>query len=224
MSRSTATFALSFLITALSASCFAACPLSGGRPASRPKSTHVAPIQKPVYRAVAQKTTRSLTPLERSRELVAAAKQSLKRGEYAVAKRQLDRVVKLTPDQADAYQFRSLVLFAQQDYDAAAADAYDTLLRGNMWTWNTVAKLYPSPKTYQTHYKSLARAARDDKQSMAKHFLLAYHHLMLGHLSHGEKELVHVLKIKPGESVTGKLLQVVRSMQSKQTMNVAATR
>ena len=107
-----------------------------------------------------------------------------------------------------------LAHFAQGNYDEAAADIYETLLRGNLWTWDTIHPLYKDNQTYTKQYRTLYHAAQGDSKSMSKHFVLAYHHLVLGHLDHGAQELEIVLKIQPEEPVTTKLLAVVRQRQT----------
>ncbi len=148
-------------------------------------------------------------------ELTYEAQAAFAEQNYPLATETMDRVLKITPDSASAYQFRALTHFAQSNYDEAAADVYETLLRGTLWNWKTVYPLYGNQYTYTNQYRLLSRAANEDQGSMSKHFLLAYHHLMLGHLEHGETELQKVLTIQPNEPVTQQLLVVVRNLKSQ---------
>ena len=50
---------------------------------------------------------------------------------------------------------------------------------------------------------------------METQFLLAYHHLGLGHLAFGEKQLRRVLEIQAGEPITTRLLEVVVSLRAE---------
>lgn len=172
-----------------------------------------------------QPVVRPESPQEKAARLFAAAQKAFARHDYASALRTMDQVVELEPKNLDVLQFRSLVLFAQQDYQRSAADAYDAFLLGPTWTWPTVVKLYKSDaETYTAHYRALSRAAKSDQHSLEKHFLLAYHHLMLGHLEHGQRELEHVLAIQPNEPVTQQLLQIVKNMRQDEAAKVAGTR
>lgn len=154
-------------------------------------------------------------------EMTYEAQDAFREENYALATERMNEVVKLSPESAAAYQFRALTHFAQGNYDNAAADAYETLLRGPLWNWETVYPLYGNKQTYENQYRALTVAAKTDSQSMSKHFIMAYHHLVLGHLEHGEKELQHVLTIQPNEPVTVKLLTVV---QERRTEDKVATR
>ncbi len=119
---------------------------------------------------------------------------------------------------ANAYQFRSFVHFAREDYDAAAADAYDALLVGNTWDWQTVYELYSQDvETYQKQLRRLELTAQQNQAepSMSVHFLLGYQYLVLGHLQRGQKELEKVLQIQPEEELVTQLVNVVASLQAQ---------
>lgn len=151
---------------------------------------------------------------DKSLQLTFLAQDAFAKQNYTLAIDLMDRVVEQSPKSVSAYQFRALSHFAQGNYDEAAADIYETLLRGNLWTWDTIHPLYKDNQTYTKQYRTLYHAAKDDTESMSKHFVLAYHHLVLGHLDHGAKELEIVLKIQPEEPVTTQLLTVVRQRQN----------
>ena len=157
-------------------------------------------------------------PADPALELTYQAQDAFSAENYLLATEIMGRVLEVSPNSSTAYQFRALTHFAQANYDEAAADIYETLLRGPLWTWETVYPLYADPAIYTAQYRDLSRAAKQDPNSMAKHFLLAYHHLMLGHLEHGEKELAKVLEIQPNEPVTQKLLAAVRGRPDRATV------
>ena len=130
----------------------------------------------------------------------------------------MDKVIKMEPDSSAAYQFRSLINFADGDFEAGAADAYDTLMKGPVWSWETIASLYDDSKTYEAQYLELAKAAAKDDNSMSKHFLLAFHHLALGHEDQGKAELVKVLEIQPNEPLTQKMLEKLGGKESNKQL------
>ncbi len=154
----------------------------------------------------------------RALELTFEARHAFKNREYAQSTEIMNQVLELSPASAAAYQFRALTHFAQANYDEAAADIYETLLRGPIWNWSTLRPLYAERDEYTSQYHALSREAKSDSESMSKHFLLAYHHLVLGHLEHGERELQKVLEIQPEEPVTTQLLEVVQGLRSQDTV------
>ncbi len=164
-----------------------------------------------------------LTAEEQAREHVLAARMAFEKSDYSGALKQMDEAVELVPKNQDALQFRSLILFAMQDYKPAAAEAYNAILLGPIWTWETVRDLYPVPDRYSEHYRRLQQDAKADREAMDTQFLLAYHHLVLGHLAVGEKQLRRVLKIQPEEPVTQQLLEVVVAMQAESETKPVST-
>jgi len=164
-----------------------------------------------------------LTAEQQARKYVVAARISFKKSYYASALKQMDKAIKLVPENHDARQFRSLILFAKQDYKLAAADAYDAVRLGPIWTWDTILELYPNKALYSEHYSRLQRDAKEQRDSLDVQFLLAYHHLALGHLAAGEKQLRRVLEIQPNEPVSQQLLQVVVNLRAKKETTTVST-
>lgn len=164
-----------------------------------------------------------LSPEEQAREHVLAARTAFEKLDYAGALAQMDAAVALVPENRDARQFRSLILFAMRDYKPAAAEAYEAILKGPIWTWETVRDLYPNKDRYSEHYRRLQKDARAFPDAMETQFLLAYHHLVLGHLAPGEKQLRRVLEIRPEEPVSRQLLEVVVSLQAEQATHAVST-
>jgi tetratricopeptide (TPR) repeat protein len=180
------------------------------RPAPPRPFTPVHPVSQPTG---AVQPTVEPTEEEQAREHVLAARRAFEKQDYPAALRRMDEAVKLVPGNRDARQFRSLILFATPSYQQAAAEAYDAVLLGPVWNWETLRTLYKEPKTYTQQFRRLQQAAASQPESLDVHFLLAYHYLMLGHLKHGEASLVKVLEIQPEEPVTQQLLHAVRAAQ-----------
>lgn len=136
------------------------------------------------------------------------ARAFFRTAQYGDAQRHLDSVVKLVPNDTNAYQFRALTLFAQGNYSEAAADAYDSLGMGNTWTVEVLDSIYPVADRYH-HQLAKLKQQTESNPSMSTHFLLAYHYLMLNDLGNGKVELEKVLKLQPGEPLTTQLLAAV---------------
>lgn len=183
------------------------------RPVPSPRTPPVHPVHKPSQPAP--------TVEDQARVHVVAARGAFEKQDYQTALQRMDEAVKLVPENLDARQFRSLILFAMPDYRRAAAEAYDAILLGPVWNWATLHTLYPDTKVYTQQYHRLQQAAASQPDSLEVHFLLAYHYLMLGHLKHGEAELLKVLEIQPDEPVTVQLLQAVRAAQKSSETQTA---
>ncbi|MEZ6134678.1 MAG: hypothetical protein R3C53_07195 [Pirellulaceae bacterium] len=185
----------------------------------QPVVTHTVVSQPVPSAAVAPARTvqpAAMNEMQKARALVAEAKRMFTGGDYSNAVPKLEELVKLAAKDANAYQFRSFVNFANEDYDAAAADAYDALLIGNTWNWQTVYDLYKDVDTYQQQLRKLELKTQSDP-SMSTHFLLGYQYLVLGHLDRGQKELKKVLVIAPEEELVTKLVAVLDRLKAQQS-------
>ncbi len=195
-------------------------PVAPVRPAPQPEPCPAPlPVQpRPEAPPAAGPTVPELTPAQ---VLTAQAKTAFAEGKYDRAAALLDEVVKLAPEDTNAYQFRSLAYFAQGDIDHAAADAYDAFKLGNAWTWPVLRSLYPEghASIYTGHLRKLEDAAKSDEPTMATHFLLAYHYIVLGHLESAERQLEKVLAINAEEPVSRQLLSVVQAAREQQTVS-----
>jgi hypothetical protein len=118
---------------------------------------------------------------QRAIEDYSAARSLFYKGDYRQAILLMNSAVEEMPREQRFRQFRALVYFALGEYASAADDAYQALTPGTIWDWATVHALYTDPAEYAAQYRSLQRACREHEQSVELHFLLAYHHTLLGH-------------------------------------------
>ena len=106
---------------------------------------------------------RPLTSLELARKYTNEAKVLFQQRQYAQAKLKLNEVVKRAPKDTNAYQFRALTEFAQDDFETAAADAYDALSLGNTWTREVLKSVY-GPQNLSDYDNQLGQLERTVNQ------------------------------------------------------------
>ena len=152
-------------------------------------------------------------PLEEVRKQFAAAKAAFTARNYGTSLELVDKVVAALPESNEALQFRSLVHFALGDDTAASADAYAALDSGPVWSRDLLTALYGDFSRYESQLRSLQVRAAERPDSVAIHFLLAYHSFLNGNLAAGETELQAILGINPDEPLARRLLQSVRDQQ-----------
>lgn len=114
-------------------------------------------------------------------EAYAAAAQAFRARDYESALRHADAAAGAMPQMAKFMQFRGLARFAVGDFESAAEDVYQALRTGPAWDWPAVADFYADPADYATRYRDLQRAAGAAPGSAELQFLVAYHHMVLGH-------------------------------------------
>lgn len=160
-------------------------------------------VSTPVQTVQVTSTSTSTSGLAASIDQSAAA---LKRRDYGTALAAADKALQQSPQNSDVHQLKSLILFAMGDYQKASASAYNGLATGRAFTWPTVAKLYPSVEDYKRQYASLAEQTRDKSDQASLHFLLGYHHLMLGHVAEGRASLAAAQTKLPQDKLLSVLL------------------
>ena len=75
--------------------------------------------------------------------------------DYKQALELCNQALKTMPNDAVLHEFRSLVLFALQNYREAAAAAYAVLSAGPGWDWTTLSGLYGNVADYTTQLRGL---------------------------------------------------------------------
>lgn len=146
---------------------------------------------------------------DRAKQLGSEAKQQFRNGQYTEAKKTLDQLVKLVPNDASGWQFRSIVSFTTGDFEGAAADIYDAMRLGNTWTRKSINNLYGANSSDYDQQLAKLTEAVTKTPSMQGHFLLAYHHIVNEQFKDGRNELQNVLKLEPEEPLSKKLLIVL---------------
>ena len=173
-------------------------PFCGSRPICEPRPCPVRPAIPVTH-----------TP-EQNFEL---ARQAFRARDYDRALHYIDRAIEQLPSEADLFQMRSLILFAQGEYPLSAEAAYTALSAGPGWNWNTLYRLYGDAELYTRHLRSLEAATKANPDSAAHHFLLAYHCLMLNQVEAGRKNLQRVLELQPDEPLAKGLLGILPPTQ-----------
>ena len=134
------------------------------------------------------------------------ARQAFKAGDYATALSQTDAALVSMPNDPTLHEFRALVLFAQGQYDAAAATLYPVLNAGPGWDWTTLVGLYPSVDTYTAQLRALEDDSRANPNKASDHFVLAYNYLTEGFPDNAAVELRQVTLLQPKDTLSARLL------------------
>ena len=122
------------------------------------------------------------------------------------------------PDDAVLHEFRSLVLFARQDYQQAASTIHSVLAVGPGWDWTTLSSMYSDVAIYTAQLRSLEAFTEANPQDAASQFLLAYHYMSCGHSGVAARELRQVVKLMPNDRVAVDLLKMIEAPEPGQSM------
>lgn len=154
-------------------------------------------------------TTATTAPSGVSQEGMALFDQSrsaFSKGDYKQALDLCNQTLKTMPNDAVVHEFRSLVLFALQNYRESAAAAYAVLSAGPGWDWTTLSSLYGSVADYNTQLRALESFVQQNPKSSDGHFLLAYHYLTAGHADAAHSQLREVDRLTPNDRLVRRLL------------------
>jgi tetratricopeptide (TPR) repeat protein len=112
-------------------------------------------------------------------------------------------------DDAVLHEFRSLVLFAKQDYQQSAATIHSVLAVGPGWDWTTMSGMYADVGVYTTQLRALEAFTKSNPQDAASLFLLAYHYLSCGHTAAAAIRMQQVVTLKPNDRVAVEMLRMI---------------
>ncbi len=100
------------------------------------------------------------------------ARQAFRKCDYDRVLHYVDRAIEQLPGEADLFQMRSLILFAQGEYPLSAEAAYTALSAGPGRNWNTLYRIDGDAERYTRHLRALETATKANLDSAAHHFLL----------------------------------------------------
>lgn len=136
-----------------------------------------------------------------------AARVSFYEGDFKEALKLTNKALASMPKDAVIHEFRALCLFSMGDYKEAAAALHPVLAVGPGWDWTTMSGLYPG--NYTQYFRKLESYVTANPKSAEGHFVLAYHYMTLGHTDNAVAEYKDVLKLKPNDSVSAQMLQML---------------
>jgi tetratricopeptide (TPR) repeat protein len=144
------------------------------------------------------------------------ARGAFKAGAYDQALQSVQQALGLMPNDTTLHEFLALVLFAQGQYDQAAAPLYAVLSVGPGWDWTTLSGMYPDVDTYTKQLRALEAYLRANPQSAQGHFGLAYQYLCQGHVEDAVAQLKKVVEIQPGDTLSAQLIAQLRPSDATQ--------
>lgn len=115
-----------------------------------------------------------------------------------------------------------LTLFALQRDDEAATALYAVLATGPGWDWATLIGLYVQPEIYTGQLRALESYVRQNPQSAAARFVVAYHYVTAGHLDAAIDQLKEVTRLQPKDLVATQLLRQLQQVMPGSTGGVTA--
>ena len=126
-------------------------------------------------------------------------------------------------DDAVLHEFRSLVLFAKQDFQQSAATIHSVLAVGPGWDWTTMSGMYSNAELYTAQLRALESFTKSNPQDAASQFLLAYHYMTCGHPDAAARQLQTVVALMPNDRVAVDLLRMLAPPKSESAADPLTT-
>ena len=133
------------------------------------------------------------------------ARDAFKQGNYALAVQLGEQALGQMPNDPNIHQFLALGLFAQGQYDQAAAPLYAVLTIGPGWNWTTLIGSYAEADTYTQQLRALEAYIRANPQSAPAHFVAGYHYLTQGHNDAAAKQFEDASRLQPSDKLSAQL-------------------
>lgn len=146
-------------------------------------------------------------------EVLNNAVAAFRQNDYDAALDIVNKGIAQYPDDAVLHEFRSLVLFARQDYQQSAATIHSVLAVGPGWDWTTLSSMYSSVSVYTEQLRMLEAFTTSNPQDAASRFLLGYHYMSCGHPDAAARQFQVVVDLMPNDRVAADLLRLVASPQ-----------
>ncbi len=142
-------------------------------------------------------------------EVLSNAVAAFQQNDYDAALDITNKGITQFPDDAVLHEFRSLVLFAKQDYQQSASTIHSVLAVGPGWDWTTLSSMYSSVAIYTEQLRALEAFTKANPEDAASRFLLAYHYMSCGHAEPAARQLRQVVQLMPNDRVAADMLKMV---------------
>ncbi|WP_373650330.1 tetratricopeptide repeat protein [Schlesneria sp. DSM 10557] len=149
------------------------------------------------------------TAAESAQKVFESARESFKADDFGRALSLADQALVQLPSDPVLHEFRALCLFALKRYDEAAAVNYAVLSAGPSWDWATMINLYSSIDVYTDQLRQLENYVKDNPNSAAAQFQLAYIYLAQGSKEAAGKQFGEVVKLQPDDTLSAKLAKTL---------------
>ena len=147
-----------------------------------------------------------LTPADGTATPAAQAHQAFQAGDYANAIQLTRQALGQSPNDVSLHQFLALDLFAQGNYEQAAAPLYAVLAVGPGWDWTTLIGNYSDADAYTGQLRGLESFVKANPRSAKAQFVLAYHYISQGHGNAAIRPLKSVVSLQPNDNLSIQLL------------------
>jgi hypothetical protein len=144
-----------------------------------------------------------------------AGREAFQSRDYALALRHSDESLESLPHDPALHEFRGLVLFAQGEFQQAAAVIYGVLAVSPGWDWTTLSNFYVDHDEYTQQLRKLETYRKQRPDVPAAAFLVAYHYAACGHREIAVKHLHNVARLLAEDNLAAHLATLLAATTDK---------
>jgi tetratricopeptide (TPR) repeat protein len=148
---------------------------------------------------------------------------AFKQGNYAQAVQLGQQALGQMPNDPTLHEFLALGLFAQGQYNQAAAPLYAVLSIGPGWNWTTLIGMYPEADVYTQQLRALESYSKANPDSAPAHFVLGYHYLTQGHNEAARKQFDAAARLQPADKLSAQLAAQLQPPASQAAASAETT-
>ncbi len=138
------------------------------------------------------------------------AREAFRRADFRGAQRLVEQALKQAPNDPVLHEFYALCLFANKQYQPAAAVLNPLLAVAPGMDWTTLSSLYPGIDEYTRQLRALETHCTQQPDDSAAAFVMAYHYLICGHADDAKTALDRVVKTRPNDQVALRIRDSLR--------------
>jgi tetratricopeptide (TPR) repeat protein len=184
-------------------------PIGGGNQPGLPPFDYSQPISTTAASPSAPVASTATADFDQARD-------AFKQGNYALAVQLGEQALGQMPNDPNIHQFLALGLFAQGQYDQAAAPLYAVLTIGPGWNWTTLIGAYAEADAYTQQLRALEAYVKANPRSAPAHFVLGYHYLTQGHNDAAAKQFERAAGLQPSDKLSAQLAAQLQPPSSQQ--------
>ncbi len=137
------------------------------------------------------------------------ARAAFKANDYSQALTLIDQTIKVTPNDANAHEFRGITLFALGQYKDASTALYPVLSASPGWDWTTLIGIYPDVDTYTNQLRALEAFRNQNPSDPSARFVLAYLYTGQGSAEAAGREYGELAKLLPNDQLVKRMARVI---------------
>lgn len=146
----------------------------------------------------------------KANDLMEASLAAFQKGDFAAELASVDLALAMVPGDPALHEYRALVFCALGRFNDTAGALNSVLASGPGWDWTTMTGLFDTQEIYIELLRILEDSTYKNPDFAAAHFVLGYHHPVLGHPEYAVGLFDRVIVLGPRDTVSAQLRNLIK--------------